>query len=670
VKRTLALAGLLLLGAAGLLAWRAAPRDAEGPPRAVSPAPSPEAGAPAADAPAAGALSLDRHPGPVADAAGVLSHFGHILATQARTFDEDLGVDVHVASLAAPASPVETLAPEVFELRAIGARAPTGGLLVLLNPARREARIEVSYALEAVLPDALVGRIAHDQLAPYAASEMAGMAVMDALHFLKDFLTQQAVDGRLQLADAYRARPSFVERMRFLSGGGGSSAHVPSAEELARRDFKERTPDDRRESYAPAAEPLASAEALLRAYRDLAGDPGLELFTEGSRCMRRGYPVAPYEELERARRLEASRPWRVAVQGDYAVVGSDRPAPGFVPVLLQRTGGLWRVDLVETWKNLHFDRDGNYRVDNSSHPYGFGLAQLGVGAPHDVEPWELGGSSIEEIVARLEAKPGSLYDYLLAEVLFRNCFLALDALRSYEEAAEAAPRAPLFQETLGRRAEYLGFADLAIEAYTRLGHAALLDLARAWAAKGDAGQALELARRALARNPYDADALRTARAQAEALGDAAAVRELAGQEQALARDPRQKQLPATLRFDPPHPILEIGEPTNVGETTVYDHSQFSVTLENPSRRPIEILQVGLVSAGTGAQSGLGDIRSYWSYPSGANRLAPGEALRFDKVWGFTVDSDHEQLSYVFELCWRGEGDAKQCRTQRVDLFPR
>jgi tetratricopeptide (TPR) repeat protein len=624
----------------------------------------------AAAASGADELSLDRHPEAVADTAGALSHFGPILVTQARSFDEDLGIDVHVATLSAPERPVEALAPEIFELRAIGSRAPTGGLLVLLNPARREARIEVSYALEAVLPDALVGRIAHDQVAPYAASEMAGMAVMDALHFLKDFLTQQAVEGRLELAGVYRERPDFVARMRFLSGGGGSSAPWPSAEELAKRDFKAKVPAEKRASYAPGAEPLASAESLLRAYRDLAGDPSLELFSDGSRCMRRGYPVAPYEELERARRLEASRPWRVIQEGDYAVVTSDHPAPGFVPVLLHRSGGLWRVDLVETWKNLRFGRDGNYQLDNSSHPYGFGLVAFGVGEPHDVEAWDLGGAPLDRVVAGLEAKPGPLYEYLLADVLFRNCFLSVDALRHYEEAARAAPQAPLFQETLGRRAEFLAFVDLAIEAYAGLGDEGAYDLARAHASKGDAQQALHFAQRALKRNPYDADALWLAREQLEALGDAAGARDLAAQREALSKGAERKDLPLTLRFDPARPVLETGEPTDVDGTTVYDHSRFSVTLRNPSGRPVEILRVGAVSAGTGGRSGLGDIRSYWSFPSGANRLAPGEAVSFDKTWGFTTDSAHEQLSYVFDVCWRGDGDAKQCRSQRIDLFPR
>jgi hypothetical protein len=663
-RRTALLATLLLL-VAGLAAWsRVQVQELE-----TLPAIPRSDGLPAAPLDAS-ALSLERHPGPVADEANALSHFSDTLTWQAKTWREDLGIEVHVVTLAAPDLPSETLAAEVFQIRKVGADAPTGGLLVLLNPERREARIEVSYALEPALPDAFVGRIAHDQLAPYAGYQMAGMAVMDALHFLQNFLLQQAVEGRLALAESYRQRPAFLEKARFLSGGGGASVRVPSAEELAGRDFKAAVPEAQRPRYAAADDPIGSAEALLRVHRDLAGDPSLDLFTPGSRCMRRGYPVAPYEELERARTLEASKPWRAVVQADRAVVTSDHPAPGFVPVLLENRDGLWRVDLPETWKNLFFGRDGNYRLRNSNNPYRFGLAAFGSGEPYDLEPWSLGAATIEETLAALERKGGPLSEFLQGELLFRNCFLALDALTHYENASKRGSDAQLFHETLGRRAEYLGFYDLAIEAYGRLDDFGVLDVARMYVAKGDFAGAVHPARRAVQRNPYDREALEVLRSVLAASGDAPGASEAEAQLAALAGDPKRAELPVGVRFDPPDPALMIDEPTLVGTTQVFDHSFFSVTLENPSQRPIEILRVTAHSLGTGGASGLGDIKNYWRYPSGGHRLAAGEQITLAKTWGFTVDTRADQLRYVFDVCWRGEGEPPQCRAEPIDLFPR
>ena len=657
---------LLLVGAA---AWNSLRVEQEQ--RAADSAQ--EARASSATAPGApsnpAALSLESYPGSVADSAQTLSHFSDTLTWQAKTFMEDLGIEVHVVTLAAVEPTSEALTAQVFGLRRIGEKAPTGGILVLLNPSRREARIEVSYGLEPVLPDALVGRIANDQLAPYAAYSFAGMAVMDALHFLKDFTTQQAIEGRLALDDQYRGRPAYAERARFLSGGAGASVKVPSADELAGRDFKARVADPRRTRYAPGRDPLASAEAMLRVHQDLAGDPTLELFTAGSQCMRRGYPVAPYEELERARKLAASKPWRVIEQGDRAVVTSDRPAPGFVPVLLAREDGLWRVDLVETWKNLFFGRDGNYRLHNSNNPYAFGLAAFGSAGFQDVAPWEFGDAPLEQVVAALEAKGGALNEFLLGEVLFCNCFLALDALRHYEEAARLGSNAPAINDRLARRAEYLGFYDLAIEAYSRLGDPAALDVARVYAQKEKHAEAARSARRAVELNPYDHDALEALRGYLVAAGDAAGAAEIQAKLAALAASPDRKDQPIGVRFDPPAPTLVIDAPTLVGTTKVFDHSRFAVTLDNPTGRPVQIVSVVLRSAGTGGSSGLGNIRDYWTYPSPGNRIPARGSARFDRTWGFTSDTRNDQLSYWFDVCWRGDGDVRQCRSERLDMFP-
>ncbi len=79
------------------------------------------------------------------------------------------------------------------------------------------------------------------------------------------------------------------------------------------------------------------------------------------------YPFAPFEELRRFERIEASKPLQYIVEGDYAVAHQRAAGPhGFVPILLHREQGLWRVDQVETWKNLFFDGEGNYFLRNSN----------------------------------------------------------------------------------------------------------------------------------------------------------------------------------------------------------------------------------------------------------------------------------------------------------------
>jgi hypothetical protein len=85
---------------------------------------------------------------------------------------------------------------------------------------------------------------------------------------------------------------------------------------------------------------------------------------------------------------------------------------------------------------------------------------------------------------------------------------------------------------------------------------------------------------------------------------------------------------------------------------------------------VQIDSVVLTSFGTGAASGLGDIRNYWRFPAGEHQLRANEHVYFEKDWGFTIDTAHEHVRYVFRVCWHGvDTTVRQCRTQWVDTFP-
>jgi hypothetical protein len=93
-------------------------------------------------------------------------------------------------------------------------------------------------------------------------------------------------------------------------------------------------------------------------------------------------------------------------------------------------------------------------------------------------------------------------------------------------------------------------------------------------------------------------------------------------------------------------------------------------MRNTSNRSVEIESVMLTSMGTAAASGLGDIRSYWRFPAGQDRLLAGESVAFNRAWGFTVNTGHQHVRYVFRTCWHGVGTTvRQCRTQWVDTMP-
>src|SRR5262245_56440786 len=348
----------------------------------------------------------------IADASGILAPFGPRLGRMTDDVFDDLGVDVHVVTVT-EAKPIERLAERIFVDRAIGKTAPTGGILVLLDPATQEARIEVGYSLEGGLTDLQMGRIARDQLAPYVSYASAGMAVMDVLHYLRDQVYLSAALGDIQVGEEVRRRGSFAEYEGFVSGGAGAKTALSSVAMDA--DLKSPVPPARRGRYAPSADARATVAAYLRAMADLAGDPTLPLFTEGSRLMRASYPFARFEELQRLSSIDASLPLEYRFDGDHAVATSRNPAKGFTPILLHREQGLWRVDLVETWKNLFFDSHGDYFLRNSNTPYRFGLAEFGEGRVYDIGQLPLGGRTIAEELDRLQMLPGVLTTLRRAE---------------------------------------------------------------------------------------------------------------------------------------------------------------------------------------------------------------------------------------------------------------
>jgi tetratricopeptide (TPR) repeat protein len=387
-------------------------------------------------------------------------------------------------------------------------------------------------------------------------------------------------------------------------------------------DLKRRVPEEERARYAPSANVKESVAAFLRATGDLAGDPTLELFTEGSRLMRTHYPLARFEELQRLERIKASAPLEYIVEGDYAVVTSKRPVNGFAPILLHREQGLWRVDLVETWKNLFFDSDGNYFLRNSNTAYAFGLKQFGKGSYYNIAPVDLGGDSIAEALAKLEARPGALSALKRGEIWLRNGLVLPRALSAYEQALREAPEDPRILDVFGNRTLYLGFPELAIPAYEKSSRGLEIALARAYNEMGDGKGAAKWIDRALKLDPYDWEALQWRTFLAERYGTPEEVR-IAGAAMArIAADPGRVFNPVTLRFSPEKPRLHTDTPRDSNGVAVYDHSEFGVTMTNTSRRPVEIDSVRLTSEGTaGRKSGLGDIRKYWSYLAGSNRRA-------------------------------------------------
>jgi tetratricopeptide (TPR) repeat protein len=604
------------------------------------------------------------------DAANILAPFGPRVGRELDALDRDLGIDAHVVTSLDGRTPIETQSLKAFERRQVARKSPTGGLLIILDPKLGSARIEVGYSLEGVMTDLHMSRVARDQLAPYVSYGSAGMAVMDVVHYLRDYVLIAAVRGDLQLPQNLRKTPDYLRYEQYLSGGAGARTALASLP--ADADLKKPVRPEKRADYAPGKTPQDTVAAFLRATRNLAGDPTLELFTEGSRLMRARYPLAPFEEWQRADSLDASKPLEYKIEGDFAVATSRKPAMGFTPVLMRRQQGLWRVDLTETWKNLFFNQEGNYYLRNANTPYYFGLKQFGDPGYHDIGALSLVTGSINGDLKLLEGRKDMLSTLRRAELWFRNAFVFPPALVNYQAALAMAPNDPLVLETFADRAQYLGFPELAIPMLEKIGRGVEFDIARAYQDMGSNSAARFWVQKALQENPYDGHALEWMEHLAERDDDKQALAAARAESARVAKLPGKPCEPVFLFFYPKKPVHDSKTTLNIGGTIVHDHSHFGVTMQNTSGREVEIESVTLSSLGDAAKSGLGDIKGYWSYKSGKNRLKAGEYVYFERDWGFTVDTGHTHVRYAFRTCWHGVDAAppvRQCRTQWVDTLP-
>jgi hypothetical protein len=436
----------------------------------------------------------------VDDASGLLGPFGVIVEKQCEAMRSDLGIDVRVAVHSGEKEEIATLAERLFRRLEVGKGAPTGGILIVIDPRGARARIEVSYSLEGAFPDAFVSRLARDQLVPYASHRTAGMAVMDVVHFLRTRALDAAAAEELKLAPADPA--AIANELARRSGGAGAQVLLPDAP--SHEEYKRRVPEHRRVRYAPSRDARESLAAFRRVQAEMVGDPSLELFTANSRIVRARSPVAPYEEALRARAAQRAEPLELRVDGDHAAAVARAPVPEFVPVLLVREQGLWRVDLVETYKLLRFDREGHYRLVTNATPYAAFFPQ--EERPHDASlaPLDLAGEPVDAAIARLERSASSEDRFLLAEILMRNCFLSAEAIVLYAEVARGEPPNVRYVVTFAERAVNLGMPEAAIDAVARLGPSHASHLGWLYERAGQRGLARQSYARALAWNPRDA----------------------------------------------------------------------------------------------------------------------------------------------------------------------
>ena len=293
--------------------------------------------------------------------------------SSAYWFQRDTGINLGIVFLdRLPGGvPIESHADVLFSELKLGRKSDGKALLFLWSNHERQFKIEVSYDLEGVFPDALCKRLEEGartfmlSTSPYAR---------------RDFIVELIVTMKLHYLE--RGKPSDVpvpdagQRYvgGYMSGGAGSVGRGYSAmmrnvqQELValppglERDMQPgRTPEETLARY------LASLELGI-------GAPNLPLLTEASRYFRMDKPHAPgYLKRIRAYIAKATPP-TIRREGNLAAVVFG-PRDPVLPIFMRRDpSGVWLVDEPKVWAAMHLFQDGSSNI--KYHGMAFNFASL------------------------------------------------------------------------------------------------------------------------------------------------------------------------------------------------------------------------------------------------------------------------------------------------------
>lgn len=253
----------------------------------------------------------------------------------------------------------------VFNNNDIGSQSQQHrGLLLVINTANDEIRLEVSANLESVFTDAFVGYVEKRQMVPFFRLGRVGDGV---------FATSELI--RIRAQEAENGEEFDVTRwIGSIGGGAKTEAKIDAG--------RDRSFVDRKSEVLAADTPEETLSRLFFAMKNRNGRSDLDIYTEETRDFMAGMVVSPGQMDNVVKRYAKCEPDRVVYSenGQHAVFLhklSDRACDPFT--FDKGTDGKWRLNLKavgnglgHTFGNvwyLHYGR----QQESGLHKYYFGF---------------------------------------------------------------------------------------------------------------------------------------------------------------------------------------------------------------------------------------------------------------------------------------------------------
>ncbi|MET3871838.1 hypothetical protein J3R74_001708 [Puniceicoccus vermicola] len=332
---------------------------------------------------------------------------------------------------------LETFAVELFDHWRIGRNHGGKGVLFLFVEDEGVLKIEVSYELEAVFPDAFCQSY-QETIQTYFASEHFGDVLANSINnMVLRYLNPENESYLGQTAP--RDSTSFSKS--YLSGGGGISENDYFRNKIEKLEEVLSVDPGVVARYPASVSIHESFWNLVQSLEDGVTYPHLDVLTAGSQYKRYEYPESPTFLREKAADYANALPYEIVQKDDLAVIQFNRNA---AELMLFRRGsdGKWRYDLSKSWglASVSFDFS-TYSITSyvRDHPWDFAFPDSSdqpqrIRFPElledDVDLFE----RMDRLKANIRGNPDEVQNYVdLSNLLFWELYWIRPAI----EVAEA-----------------------------------------------------------------------------------------------------------------------------------------------------------------------------------------------------------------------------------------